>query len=128
MDMASVAKKLERNHKIKASTFSSLGLADTRWSGSRSTTGAIKTGEVLSNHDELMSNFFAQPDALAYGKTPQELQNENVPPHLIPLKEWSEKQMEFSLLFGKPEKTKAMKAGIARHAVLEEEVCLRTLK
>ena len=26
------------------------------------------TGEVVSNHDELMSNFFAQPDALAFGK------------------------------------------------------------
>ncbi|GFY86156.1 sugar isomerase (SIS) family protein [Actinidia rufa] len=26
-------------------------------------------GEVVNNHDELMSNFFAQPDALAYGKT-----------------------------------------------------------
>eukprot|EP00262_Sarcandra_glabra_P014368 TRINITY_DN4200_c0_g1_i2.p1 TRINITY_DN4200_c0_g1~~TRINITY_DN4200_c0_g1_i2.p1 ORF type:complete len:550 (-),score=99.79 TRINITY_DN4200_c0_g1_i2:288-1937(-) len=26
-------------------------------------------GEMVSNHDELMSNFFAQPDALAYGKT-----------------------------------------------------------
>ncbi|KAH9758682.1 glucose-6-phosphate isomerase [Citrus sinensis] len=26
-------------------------------------------GEVVSNHDELMSNFFAQPDALAVGKT-----------------------------------------------------------
>lgn len=25
-------------------------------------------GEVVSNHDELMSNFFAQPDALADGK------------------------------------------------------------
>ncbi|KAI3905623.1 hypothetical protein MKX01_036532, partial [Papaver californicum] len=25
-------------------------------------------GEVVSNHDELMSNFFAQPDALAYRK------------------------------------------------------------
>lgn len=25
-------------------------------------------GEVVNNHDELMSNFFAQPDALAYGK------------------------------------------------------------
>ncbi|KAL7264692.1 hypothetical protein ACSBR1_002619 [Camellia fascicularis] len=39
--------------------------------------------------------------------------------------EWCEKQMEFSLLFGKPEKTKAMKGGIARHAVLEEEVVKR---
>ncbi|XP_028101327.1 uncharacterized protein LOC114300669 isoform X4 [Camellia sinensis] len=55
-------------------------------------------------------------------QTPQELQNENVPRHLIPHKEWCEKQMEFSLLFGKSEKTKAMKAGIARHAVLEEEI------
>ncbi|CAN1835736.1 Glucose-6-phosphate isomerase, cytosolic [Linum perenne] len=25
-------------------------------------------GETVNNHDELMSNFFAQPDALAYGK------------------------------------------------------------
>jgi len=25
--------------------------------------------EVVSNHDELMSNYFAQPDALALGKT-----------------------------------------------------------
>jgi hypothetical protein len=25
------------------------------------------TGEVGNNHDELMSNFFAQPDALACG-------------------------------------------------------------
>ncbi|GMP74466.1 hypothetical protein CsSME_00031876 [Camellia sinensis var. sinensis] len=25
-------------------------------------------GEVVSNHDELMSNFFAQPNTLAYGK------------------------------------------------------------
>jgi glucose-6-phosphate isomerase len=30
-------------------------------------------GEPVSNHDELMSNFFAQPDALAYGKTLNEL-------------------------------------------------------
>ncbi|KAE8652105.1 hypothetical protein Csa_022352 [Cucumis sativus] len=40
-------------------------------------------GEVVSNHDELMSNFFAQPDALAYGKTPEQLHKENVPEHLI---------------------------------------------
>lgn len=29
-------------------------------------------GEVVSNHDELMSNFFAQPDALALGKTAEQ--------------------------------------------------------
>ncbi|CAK9097550.1 unnamed protein product [Durusdinium trenchii] len=30
-------------------------------------------GEAVANHDELMSNFFAQPDALALGKTADEL-------------------------------------------------------
>ncbi|KAL6580160.1 Glucose-6-phosphate isomerase, cytosolic 2B [Orobanche minor] len=40
-------------------------------------------GKLVSNHDELMSNFFAQPDALAYGKTPEQLLEENVPHHLI---------------------------------------------
>ncbi|KAK6163270.1 hypothetical protein DH2020_000134 [Rehmannia glutinosa] len=39
--------------------------------------------------------------------------------------EWCEKQMEFILLRGKPKKTKAMKAGSARHVVLEEEVIKR---
>ena len=40
----------------------------------------------MSNHDELMSNFFAQADALALGKTPMELRAENVPDALIPHK------------------------------------------
>ena len=35
-------------------------------------------GEAVSNHDELMSNFFAQPDALAYGKTLVDLVQEGV--------------------------------------------------
>lgn len=39
-------------------------------------------GEHVSNHDELMSNFFAQPDALAYGKTVTELIQEGVKEHL----------------------------------------------
>ncbi|KAI8573731.1 hypothetical protein RHMOL_Rhmol01G0299000 [Rhododendron molle] len=39
--------------------------------------------------------------------------------------EWCEKQMEYYLLFGRPEVSKAMKAGIARHTVLEEEVVKR---
>ncbi|KAA8528637.1 hypothetical protein F0562_035992 [Nyssa sinensis] len=55
-------------------------------------------GEVVSNHDELMSNFFAQPDALAYGKTPEQLQNENVPQHLIPHKIFSGNRPSLSLL------------------------------
>ncbi len=33
-------------------------------------------GEPIPSHDELMANFFAQPDALAFGKQPQELRKE----------------------------------------------------
>jgi glucose-6-phosphate isomerase len=40
-------------------------------------------GEPVSNHDELMSNFFAQPDALAYGKTEEEVRAEGNPEHLV---------------------------------------------
>ncbi|XP_022637477.1 glucose-6-phosphate isomerase, cytosolic isoform X2 [Vigna radiata var. radiata] len=56
------------------------------------------SGEVVSNHDELMSNFFAQPDALAYGKTSEQLQKENVPPHLVPHKTFSGNRPSLSLL------------------------------
>lgn len=38
------------------------------------------------------------------------------------LQEWCEKQMEFVLNLGRVKPTKAMKAGAARHAALEEEV------
>jgi hypothetical protein len=38
------------------------------------------------------------------------------------LQEWCEKQMEFVLERGKPEKTVAMKVGSDRHAQLEQEV------
>ena len=38
---------------------------------------------MVSNHDELMSNFFAQPDALAYGKTEEELRAAGVPEALV---------------------------------------------
>ena len=39
-------------------------------------------GEAVSSHDEFMSNFFAQPDALAYGKTLVDLIQEGVPESL----------------------------------------------
>jgi len=42
--------------------------------------------EAVSNHDELMSSFFAQPDALAYGKTFNDLIAEGVPEELRPHK------------------------------------------
>mmetsp|Transcript_5205 Transcript_5205/g.8552 ORF Transcript_5205/g.8552 Transcript_5205/m.8552 type:complete len:553 (-) Transcript_5205:443-2101(-) len=56
-------------------------------------------GEVVSNHDELMSNFFAQPDALAMGKTEEELKAENVPAKLIPHKVFTGNRPSSSLLF-----------------------------
>jgi glucose-6-phosphate isomerase len=56
-------------------------------------------GESVSNHDELMSNFFAQPDALAYGKTIDELVAEGVPANLLPHKEFPGNRPSLSLLF-----------------------------
>jgi glucose-6-phosphate isomerase len=43
-------------------------------------------GELVANHDELMANFFAQPDALACGKTAEECRAEGVPAALAPHK------------------------------------------
>jgi len=55
-------------------------------------------GEPVSNHDELMSNFFAQPDALALGKTAEELKAEGVPDKLIPHKTFPGDRPSLSLL------------------------------
>ena len=55
-------------------------------------------GEVVSNHDELMSNYFAQADALAYGKTAEELRTEGVPEELVPHKTFSGNRPSLSLL------------------------------
>ena len=56
-------------------------------------------GEVVSNHDELMSNFFAQPDALACGKTQEDLEKEGVKPELFPHKIFTGNRPSSSLLF-----------------------------
>jgi glucose-6-phosphate isomerase len=56
-------------------------------------------GEPVSNHDELMSNFFAQPDALACGKTVEELVGEGVPTHLLAHKEFPGNRPSLSMLF-----------------------------
>jgi len=45
--------------------------------------------EIVSNHDELMCNFFAQADALAYGKSREELRAQNVPDYLIPHRQFT---------------------------------------
>lgn len=55
-------------------------------------------GEALPNHDELMSNFFAQPDALAVGKSVADLVSEGVPAHLIPHREFPGNRPSLSLL------------------------------
>jgi len=57
-------------------------------------------GEPVSNHDELMSNFFAQPDALALGKTAEELTAEGVPEKLVPHKTFTGDRPSLSLLLG----------------------------
>ena len=58
----------------------------------------VMQGEVVSNHDELMCNFFAQADALAKGKSALELRAENVPDHLIPHKTFTGNRPSLSML------------------------------
>ncbi|KAH8740287.1 glucose-6-phosphate isomerase [Cryptosporidium ryanae] len=55
--------------------------------------------EPISNHDELMSNFFAQPDALAIGKSQRELNNEECPEILIPHRIFQGNRSSISILF-----------------------------
>lgn len=55
-------------------------------------------GEEVSNHDELMCNFFAQPDALAFGKTAEELKEEGVSAELIPHKTFTGNRPSIMLL------------------------------
>eukprot|EP01015_Nassula_variabilis_P026138 TRINITY_DN518_c0_g1_i2.p1 TRINITY_DN518_c0_g1~~TRINITY_DN518_c0_g1_i2.p1 ORF type:complete len:238 (+),score=50.77 TRINITY_DN518_c0_g1_i2:111-824(+) len=57
------------------------------------------SGEPVSNHDELMSNFFSQPDALACGKVVEELRAEGVPNELINHKTFPGDRPSVSLLF-----------------------------
>jgi len=58
-------------------------------------------GEHVSNHDELMSNFFAQPDALAYGKGLTDLVQEGVPEALREHKVFSGNRPSTSILMSK---------------------------
>lgn len=64
----------------------------------RSQQSVYLKGEIVSNHDELMCNFFAQADALAYGKGPVQLRSENVPDHLIPHRAFQGNRPSFSLM------------------------------
>lgn len=58
-------------------------------------------GESLSSHDELMANFFAQPDALANGKTADEVRAEGVPEDLISHRVFKGNRPSLSLLLPK---------------------------
>eukprot|EP00592_Proboscia_alata_P003834 CAMPEP_0194370168 /NCGR_PEP_ID=MMETSP0174-20130528/18465_1 /TAXON_ID=216777 /ORGANISM="Proboscia alata, Strain PI-D3" /LENGTH=577 /DNA_ID=CAMNT_0039147471 /DNA_START=179 /DNA_END=1912 /DNA_ORIENTATION=+ len=55
-------------------------------------------GEPVTNHDELMSNFFAQPDALAYGKTLADCVAEGIPEELREHKVFSGNRPSSSML------------------------------
>lgn len=55
-------------------------------------------GEAVTNHDELMSNFFAQPDALALGKTSDELKADGIPEKLVAHKTFPGDRPSLSLL------------------------------
>jgi len=59
------------------------------------------SGEVVSSHQELMSNFFAQPDALALGKIEEEVikSNPNIKKELINHKIFKGDKTSFSMLF-----------------------------
>merc|ERR1719409_1110290 len=57
-------------------------------------------GEPVSNHDELMSNFFAQPDALALGLTEAEVRAQGVPENLVPHKAFLGDRPSLSMLLG----------------------------
>jgi len=58
-------------------------------------------GEIVSSHQELISNFFAQPDALAFGKFEEEVisSNPNIKKELINHKIFKGDKTSFSLLF-----------------------------
>ncbi|HYF30192.1 MAG TPA: glucose-6-phosphate isomerase [Chitinophagaceae bacterium] len=50
---------------------------------------AISHNPIGDHHVKLLSNFFAQTEALMNGKTPEALQKENVPAELVPYKTFS---------------------------------------
>ncbi|CAJ1952338.1 unnamed protein product [Cylindrotheca closterium] len=58
-------------------------------------------GESFSSHDELMANFFAQPDALANGKTADEVRAEGISEEDIPHRVFKGNRPSMSLLLPK---------------------------
>lgn len=64
----------------------------------KSQTPVSLIGEPVSNHDELMSNFFAQPDALAFGKSAEQCRREGVREELVPHKTFPGNRPSSSML------------------------------
>lgn len=64
----------------------------------KSQTPIVVPDDPVSNHDELMSNFFAQPDALAAGKSAEQCRIEGVPEELVPHKTFSGNRPSSSFL------------------------------
>lgn len=64
----------------------------------KSQTPILVPGEDVSNHDELMCNFFAQPDALAVGKSADQCRAEGIPEELVPHKTFPGNRPSSSLL------------------------------
>jgi glucose-6-phosphate isomerase len=62
---------------------------------------AISHNPIGDHHVKLLSNFFAQTEALMNGKTKKELQSENTPPELIPYKSFSGNRPTNSFLLDK---------------------------
>ncbi len=75
------------------------------------------------HHDILMSNVFAQAEALAFGKTPDELRKENVAEHLIPHRTFEGNRPSTTILVDKltPESLGKLIA-FYEHAVFTEGV------
>ncbi|MGW4650629.1 glucose-6-phosphate isomerase [Kitasatospora sp. NPDC004289] len=58
------------------------------------------SGATAAQHDLLMANFFAQTQALAFGKTPEEVAAEGVPAELVPHKTFRGNHPTTTLLAG----------------------------
>ncbi len=59
------------------------------------------TNSTDDHHDKLMANFFAQTEALAFGKSNTELKNENIKEDLIPFKTFEGNRPTNTFLFNK---------------------------
>ncbi|MEW5803381.1 MAG: glucose-6-phosphate isomerase [bacterium] len=80
-----------------------------------------RSGTSVDSHQELMANFFAQPDALAFGKTEEELRQEGVPEPLIAHKTFPGNRPSSLILFNRlVPKTTGMLLALYEHQTAVE--------